>query len=137
MKFSQKILRIGDFEKWPFFESAILNFIFQKKKCFFFILMTTSQTLLVSKDGLKFWWLPWFPPQNNTCATQCTNSWQIPLTWTKNIKIKCNKRHWIYWWIFSYNRKFLNKVILFEKEGIHSFSRILVSWRMSPAFIRL
>ena len=26
MKFSQKKLRIGDFEKWPFFESAILNF---------------------------------------------------------------------------------------------------------------
>ena len=31
MKFLQKILRIGDFEKWPFFESAILNFFFQKK----------------------------------------------------------------------------------------------------------
>ena len=25
--FHKKILRIGDFEKWPFFESAILNFI--------------------------------------------------------------------------------------------------------------
>ena len=30
--FHKKILRIGDFEKWPFFESAILNFIFSKKK---------------------------------------------------------------------------------------------------------
>ena len=33
--FHKKILRIGDFEKWPFFESAILNFIFSKKKFFF------------------------------------------------------------------------------------------------------
>ena len=32
MKFSQKILRIGDFEKLSFFESAILDFFFQKKK---------------------------------------------------------------------------------------------------------
>ena len=28
MKFSQKILRIGDLEKCTFFESAILNFFF-------------------------------------------------------------------------------------------------------------
>ena len=30
--FHKEILRIGDFEKWAFFESAILNFFFQKKK---------------------------------------------------------------------------------------------------------
>ena len=29
--FRVKILRIGDFEKWDFFESAILNFFFEKK----------------------------------------------------------------------------------------------------------
>ena len=33
MKFSQKNLRIGDFEKLSFFESAILEF-FSKKKLF-------------------------------------------------------------------------------------------------------
>ena len=33
--FRKKILRIGDFEKWAFFESAILNFFFQKKNIFF------------------------------------------------------------------------------------------------------
>ena len=33
MKFSQKILRIGDFEKLSFFESAIL-ILFSKKKFF-------------------------------------------------------------------------------------------------------
>ena len=32
--FHKKILRIGDFEKWPFFESAILNIIFSKKNIF-------------------------------------------------------------------------------------------------------
>ena len=33
--FREKILRIGDFEKWVFFESAILNFFFEKKIIFF------------------------------------------------------------------------------------------------------
>ena len=33
--FREKILRIGDFEKWAFFESAILNFFFRKKNFFF------------------------------------------------------------------------------------------------------
>jgi hypothetical protein len=32
LNFHQKISRIGDFEKLPFLESAILNFIFPKKK---------------------------------------------------------------------------------------------------------
>ena len=36
MKFSLKLLRIGNFEKLPFFESAILDFFFQKKDCFVF-----------------------------------------------------------------------------------------------------
>ena len=35
--FREKILRIGDFEKRPFFESAILNFFFSKKKFFFLL----------------------------------------------------------------------------------------------------
>ena len=35
-KFREIFLRIGDFEKRCFFESAILNFIFQKKKKMFF-----------------------------------------------------------------------------------------------------
>ena len=32
--FREKILRIGDFKKWAFFESAILNFFFEKKNFF-------------------------------------------------------------------------------------------------------
>ena len=32
--FHKKILRIDRVEKWPFFESAILNFFFKKKKFF-------------------------------------------------------------------------------------------------------
>ena len=59
LNFHKKISRIGDFEKWPFFESAILNL----KK------MKTSQSLLVSKDVSKFWWLPWFPAKNHSPQT--------------------------------------------------------------------
>ena len=55
----QKKLRIGDFEKLSFFESAILDFFFQKN-FFCFIPMKISQSYLGIKDGLKFWWLPWF-----------------------------------------------------------------------------
>ena len=38
--FHKKILRIGDFEKWPFFESAILNFFFGN---FFFFLLHSHE----------------------------------------------------------------------------------------------
>jgi hypothetical protein len=34
-KFRENFLRIGDFEKRCFFESAILNFFFHKKNFFF------------------------------------------------------------------------------------------------------
>ena len=52
--FAKIFLRIGDFEKRCFFESAILNFIFQKKVVFSFFPIKTCQSLLVSKDGSKF-----------------------------------------------------------------------------------
>ena len=46
---------IGGFENLGFFESAILIF-FSKKNIFFcFFPMKISQSLLVSKDGSKFW----------------------------------------------------------------------------------
>ena len=54
MKFLQKILRIGDFEKRCFLESAILIF-FLNFHFFCFFPMKTSQSLLVIKDGSKFW----------------------------------------------------------------------------------
>ena len=74
-KFREKILRIGDFEKRCFFESAILNFIFQKKIFFFcFFPIKTSQSLLVSKDGSKFW---------------SSQMWQHFLTQTKHFDREC------------------------------------------------
>ena len=42
-----------------------------------FISMKISQSLLASKDGSKFWWLPWFPAQNNSCVNIC-NTVYIP-----------------------------------------------------------
>ena len=61
----------GEVEKLSFFESAILNYFFQKKNFFCFIPMKTCQSLLVSKDFSKFWWLPWFPAPNSTCLNIC------------------------------------------------------------------
>ena len=56
IKFSQKILRIGNFEKLSFFESALLEFFFskkKKKKKKIFIPMKISQSYLAIKDGSK------------------------------------------------------------------------------------
>ena len=63
MKFSQKILRIGNFEKLSFFESAILELFFA------FIPMKISQTYLAIKDGSKFQGLPWFSAKNHSTQT--------------------------------------------------------------------
>ena len=46
-------------------------FFFKKKIFFCFIPMETCQSLLVSKDFSKFWWLPWFPAPNSTCLNIC------------------------------------------------------------------
>ena len=46
--------------------NCVMSFFFKKNKFFCFIPMKTSQSLLVSKDGSKFWWLPWFPAKNHS-----------------------------------------------------------------------
>ena len=46
-------MRIGGIEKLSFF-------FFKKKKKICFIPMKISQSVMSSKDGSKFWWLPWF-----------------------------------------------------------------------------
>ena len=55
------------FWKTHFFELAIWDFFFKKKNCF--IPMKISQSFLGSKDGSKFWWLPWFPAKNHPPQT--------------------------------------------------------------------
>ena len=55
--FHKKILRIGDFEKLSFFESAILIF-------FCFIPMKISHKLCVRMDGTQFLLLWWFTAKN-------------------------------------------------------------------------
>ena len=67
---SQNILRIDSFEKRNFFESAILDF-FSKKVFFLLNPIKSSQRFSANKDGSKFWWLSWFPVQNNTCVKIC------------------------------------------------------------------
>ena len=53
--FREKILRIGGFEKWDFFESAILNFFFEKKKIFFASFSWKSvQSYMVEWMGWNF-----------------------------------------------------------------------------------
>ena len=78
--FHEKILRIGDFEKWPFLKNGHFGFFFPKKKFFFcFILMKISPNLHGRMDGLKFWCFPWFPENSLLCVilryTVYVDSW--------------------------------------------------------------
>ena len=54
MKFSQKILRIGNFEKLSFFELAIFKFSFSKKQKICFIPIRISHKLCVRMDGTHY-----------------------------------------------------------------------------------
>ena len=69
MKFSQKFLRIGDFEKLSFFESAILIFFSKKKNFFCFTPMKISHKLCVRMDETQFLWLWWFTAKNDPYQT--------------------------------------------------------------------
>ena len=57
--FEKNILNWQSWKSQFFFESAILEIFL--KVFFCFIPMKISQSVISSKDGLKFWWLPWFP----------------------------------------------------------------------------
>ena len=91
MKFLPKILRIEVIEKLSFFESAILIFFSKIFLCF--IRMKTTESFLGSKDGSKFWWLPWFPANSLLCVIlrYIQYMWLDPLPtrllqlWTKDI----------------------------------------------------
>ena len=70
--FENKFWEFGDFKKWAFFESAILNFFFEKKNFFFcFIPMKISPNLYGRMDGSKFWCFPWFPENSLLCVILC------------------------------------------------------------------
>ena len=72
MKFWRNLLSFWRSWKTQFFWVGHFEFFFSKKKYFFcFIPMKTCQSLLVSKDFSKFWWLPWFPATNNTYLKIC------------------------------------------------------------------
>ena len=61
MKFSQKNIENWWFWKMPFFWVGHFEFFFFKKKFFFCLIpIKTHQSLLVSKNRSKVWWLPWF-----------------------------------------------------------------------------
>ena len=56
MKFSQKILRIGDFQKLIFIELATLNFFFQKKKNSASSLLKLVTNYEIEWVGLNFYY---------------------------------------------------------------------------------
>ena len=63
MKFSQKILRIGDFKKLIFIELATLIFFFSKKKHFLLHPMKISDKLCVRMDGTQFYYYDGLQPK--------------------------------------------------------------------------
>ena len=63
----ENILRIKGVENLRFFESAILNFFFQKKK-FYFVPMKISHKLCDRMDGTQFWCFPWLSANSLLCV---------------------------------------------------------------------
>ena len=75
MKFSQKNFENWRFWKMHFFWVGHFEFFFSKKKFFFcFFPMKISQSLLVSKDGSRFW---------------SSQTWQHFLTQSKHFAPEC------------------------------------------------
>ena len=68
VNFHKKILRIGDFEKWPFLSRPFWIF-FQKKIFFCFIPIKISHKLCIRMDGTQFLWLWWFTAKNHSPQT--------------------------------------------------------------------
>ena len=61
-------LRIGDFEKRPFWKSAILDFFFQRKIFFCLIPMKISHKLCDRMNRTQFWCFPLFPANSLLCV---------------------------------------------------------------------
>ena len=79
-------LKIDDWLVIPLASSRNCLLIF-----FCFIPMKISQSFLGSKDGSKFWWLPWFLAQNNSCVNICNTVYLMYLLF-----FNCSKLNY-YW----------------------------------------
>ena len=53
--FHKHFLRFGDFEKQPFWKSAIFIYFFSKKNCFVWSPWKNSHKLCDTTDGTRFW----------------------------------------------------------------------------------
>ena len=65
----QKMLRIGDFEKWLFWVGHFEYFFFKKEKKNCLILVKISHKLCVRMDGTQILWLWWFTAKNQSPQT--------------------------------------------------------------------
>ena len=86
--FGEKKLRLVAFENLSYFESTILIFGFV---LFRFIPMKISQSLLVSRDGSKFW------------SIHESSRWRHFLTCAKHFDGECTLQNCLYSWLFSTN----------------------------------
>ena len=66
--FYENFLRIGDFEKRPFWKSTILDFFFQKKIFICLIPMKICHKLCDRTNGTQFWCFPLFPANSLLCV---------------------------------------------------------------------
>ena len=66
--FMKKFWELAILKNGHFWKTAILDFFFQKKNFFCFILMKISPNLYGRMDGLKFWCFPWFPENSLVCV---------------------------------------------------------------------
>ena len=138
MKFSQKFFENWRFWKTQFFWVGRFGFFFQKKNCYCFIPMKIGQSFLGIKNGLKFWWLPWFPAKNHSPQTfQPAVYINYNLTggirwvvydivvyfWKMYISSLSCKSTMYYWWIIS-------------SGSVSPHSSIVVNFSVFPAILQ-
>ena len=73
MKFSQKKLRIGDFEKRPFWKNS--HFFSKEKENAWSPWKSVSNYLCDRMDGTQFWCFRWFPANSLLCIICIIQCW--------------------------------------------------------------
>ena len=66
-KFGTNCSAFGGGWKTQFFWVGHYDFFFKNKNFSVSNLLKLVTSLWDTKDGMKFWWLPWFPAKNNSC----------------------------------------------------------------------
>ena len=88
---------MADTKKTEIYNSCQFSIFFHENRPFWiffcFIPIQISHNLCVSKDGTKFWWLPWFPAKSSEIIAIVSHCSRVELsTYTVEKKLRTSKQ---------------------------------------------